>query len=627
MRISRHAVALIAAHSLTGVLGDFSGPSFIAPRDLTSSQSLVQKAWENITASLKTHLEGGTNNNNNATRNFIPKDARNTTFSIGLFSLHDPNTTSLQFHHTSPEIAASTVGTKKVDDNSIYRVASVTKVFTVLAGLLSLSDAEWERPLSKILAPLSLSGRGGNDTGGVLSTPWDKITMRALAAQIGGVPRDGFPASLGEIAFRRLQQNKTEAQVMAESGLPPASLVQSDPLSTPPCLPLLMQGELNCPATLYLQGVASRAPTFLPWSSPGYANNGFTLLGLAMSNVTNQNISQLFQNKILTPLSMRSSYPDPPPVSEYPRSVILGPDAQASGFSQENGIFVSSGGVFSTTNDLARFGTGILNSTLMEREKTRRWLKPVAYTARLQISLGAPWEILRYVHDSGSTKNKVTDLYTKLGDSGVYSSWLVLIPEYGFGFSILSAGSSSTRSAVVAGIADVITETVLPALQKQAAVEAAVNLGGTYTYPDAKGLNSTLVLKTTEGTPGMVISSWVSNGTDVLSYLRNITGPGPYRLLPSVDGDDTPGHGQGRGQRKVAFRLVGALDSLATSSGSLETGGLFSSPGLALGDWLVVDASTYYGAGLSLFVFDLGSDGRATAVTMPAYRVTLVRST
>jgi hypothetical protein len=40
-----------------------------------------------------------------------------------------------------------------------------------------------------------------------------------------------------------------------------------------------------------------------------------------------------------------------------------------------------------------------------------------------------------------------------------------------------------------------------------------------------------------------------------------------------------------------------------------------------------VDADTYYGAGLSLFVFDVGRDGKAMAVTIPAYRVTLPRST
>ncbi|KAK3380845.1 beta-lactamase/transpeptidase-like protein [Podospora didyma] len=606
MHIShRHAVALVAlvaGQSLTGVLGDFSGPSFSAPRDLTSNHSLVKTAWKSVTAALEAHLGGVGTSNSCPNGSSIPQEARNVTFSIGLISVHDPDATSLQFHHTSPEIAASTQGTKKVDGNSIYRVASITKVFTVLAGLLTLSDAEWERPLSDILAPLS--GQGGS---GVLSTPWDKVSMRALAAQIGGVPRDGFP-NLGEIALQMLLSNTTEAQIMAATGLPPANA--SDPLSVPPCLVPVLQGEA-CPAVPYLQGVANRAPTFLPWSSPGYSNNGFTLLGLAMANVTGQAIGKLYQDNILDPLAMASTFSDLPPTAEYPRSVIVGPDATEAGFAVPNGIFVSSGGVFSTTLDLARLSSGILNSTLLAPERTRRWLKPVSHTARLQYAVGAPWEIIRHVSPSN---NKITDLYTKSGDAGLYSSWLVLVPEHGFGFSVLSAGSAPSRFGVVAALADAVSQALVPALHRQAAAEAGWNLGGT--YRGTGGLNSTLVLKTAEDAAGVVISSWVSNGTDVLPFLTAIAGPGPHRLLPSVDND---AHGQ------MAFRLVGAQDSPA--SGGPEPGALFAAPGMATADWIVVDSSTYYGAGLSLFVFDVGRDGKATAVTMPAYRVKLPRST
>lgn len=599
MHISlRHAVALVTAHSLTGVLGDFSGPSFPPPADLAGDQSVVKAAWESLTAAFEAGL-GGTSGNGSS----FPEAVRNFTFSVGLFSVHDPDATSLQFHHTSPEIAASTLGTNKVDDNTIYRVASVTKVFTVLAGLLSLSDAQWERPLSDILPALS-GGQSSDGRGGVLSTPWDKITMRALAAQLGGVPRDGFP-NLGEIALQMVLANTTEAAVMAATGLPPGNA--SDPLSHPPCLLLLLQGK-DCPAEPYTQGVANRPPTFLPWSSPAYTNNGFTLLGLAMATATNRTIASLYQTHILNPLSMASTFSDPPPLAEYARSAIVGND---TGFAQPNGIFVSSGGVFSTTRDLARFGQGILNSTLLAPERTRRWLKPVSHTARLRYAVGAPWEIMRHVGPG----NKVTDLYTKSGDSGLYSAWLVLAPELGAGFSVLMAGSARGRFHAVAEVADAVTREMVPALQRQAAVEAGRDLAGTYRGVD--GLNSTLVLATEEGVVGVRVESWISNGTEVLPFLATVAGPGPYRLLPSVTDN-------ARGQ--AAFRLVSARDSPAAVDGGEASGALFAAPGMVAGDWLVVDDSTYYGAGLSLLVFDVGSDGKATAVTVPAYRGTMARS-
>jgi CubicO group peptidase (beta-lactamase class C family) len=605
----RHVLAFLGAQSICVVLGDFAGPSYPPPKDLSGNQSLVFTAWKSLTDALKAAGLGGDGigsckpKNGSAIPMPVPEATRNTTFSIGLFSLHDPDAASMQFHHTSPEVAASTEGTKKVDGNSIYRVASVTKVFTVLAGLLTLSDAEWERPLSDILAPLSGQGSHG---AAVLSTPWDKITMRALAAQLGGVPRDGFP-NLGEIALEMALINKTEAELMAESGLPPANV--SDPLSNPPCLLRLLMGE-ECTETPYIQGVVNRAPTFLPWTAPGYSNNGFVLLGLAMANVTGQTIGQLYQDKILTPLGMDSTFSNPPPKTEFPRSVIVGNTA-ASTYDVPNGIFVSSGGIFSTTSDLARFGTGILNSTLLPPEQTRRWLKPVSHTARLQYDVGAPWEIMRYVHGNG----KVTELYTKLGDSGMYSAWLVLMPDYGFGFSILAAGSGTGRFGVVSALADVVTNTLLPVMEKEAAVEAGRNFAGVYKSGGDSELNATLVLATAEydDAPGLVVSSWVSNGTDVLPYLARRMGPGPFRLLPSV-ADSAEG--------RLAFRLVGATDA---PTAEVPVGALFSGPGMVSADWLVADDSTYYGVGLSLFVFDVGRDGRAMAVTPAAYRATLTR--
>lgn len=608
--IHGHRIVLLSAVFLSGVFGDFSGPSFLAPRDLTSDRSLVRTAWNSLTDVLEASGLGGTNISNNTNlpnASRLPDSAQNITFSIGLFSLEDPNAVSLQFHHTSPEIAASPQGTKNVDGNSIYRIASVTKVFTVLAGLLTLSDAEWERPLDDILAPLS--GQGNQDN--ALSTSWHTITPRALAAQLGGVPRDGFP-NLGELALQLVLTNTSEAALMARTGLPPANI--TDPLSNPPCLTYILLGQ-DCPSIPYISGVANRAPTFPSWTTPGYSNNGFTLLGLALSALTNRTIHQLYQSQILTPLKMTSTFSDPPPTSLFPRSVIVN-DPIAGGFAVPNGIFVSSGGVFSTVSDLARFGTGILNSSLLAPERTRRWLKPVSHTARLEYDVGAPWEIVRSVD---SVSGKVTDLYTKSGDSGLFSSWFVLVPEYGFGFTVLTAGSSPGRSALVAGLTDLLTDTLLPALRRQAEAEAGRRFAGVYKAEG--GLNSSMVLATStsaaDAAPGLVVSSWVSNGTDVLPFLANIMGPGPFRLLPSVDDG---AYGQ------VAFRLVGSRDAPASPGRAGGGEGLFSAPGMTSGDWLVVDSSTYYGMGLSLLVFDLGKDGKACAVEVPAYRVTLKKA-
>jgi hypothetical protein len=421
-----------------------------------------------------------------------------------------------------------------------------------------------------------------------------------LAAQIAGVPRDGFP-SAGEIALQALQAGLSEAKLTAASGLPPYNA--SDPLSNPPCVKYVVAGQ-GCPPDAYLLGVANRPPAFLPWTTPGYSNNGFTLLGLAIANITGKSMEQLYNDGIFNKLGMTSSSAAAP--SKWHKSVIAGDPA--AGFAVENGIFVSSGGLFSTTRDLARFGVSILNSTLLDDDQTRRWLKPVSHTARLRSSVGSPWEILRFTHASGT----VTDIYTKSGDSGYYSAYLVLLPDYGAGFTILSASTITPRFQVVGAIAELIADKLVPALAAQAAAEAARNFAGVY---NATHLNSSLTLSldpSVTGPPGLVISSWISNGTNVLPWLTKLTGSGPFRLVPSVVQNKWK-------TKEVTFRMVNSVDAPSPD----ESRGLFT--GFASEDWLSVDQLTYYGAGLSLFVAEVGCSGKAKSITPAAYRDKLIR--
>jgi CubicO group peptidase (beta-lactamase class C family) len=187
-------------------------------------------------------------------------------------------------------------------------------------------------------------------------------------------------------------------------------------------------------------------------------------------------MATIYQESVFEPLGMTSSNSTyPTGGDELARSVIAGPPA--AGFAIDTGATTPSGGLLSTINDLAKFGTAILNYTLFPADLTRKWMKPITHTASLSYSTGAPWEIIRYIHqDTG----KVTDLYTKLGDSGYYGGAIVLIPDYKAGFTFLDASSKDIRSDAALVILDYVTETIVPALETQAAAEAARNYVGTY---------------------------------------------------------------------------------------------------------------------------------------------------
>lgn len=113
---------------------------------------------------------------NNALRKLAKSGVWNTTTTSFSVELTSSKETLFSFHHTSPKLNSS--GVDKVDGKTIYRVASVTKVFTTLALLLqygiNLDDSviKYVPELSKIA--------------------WYKdVTLRMLASQISGVHRDG----------------------------------------------------------------------------------------------------------------------------------------------------------------------------------------------------------------------------------------------------------------------------------------------------------------------------------------------------------------------------------------------------------------------------------------------------
>ncbi|KAL8730059.1 MAG: hypothetical protein Q9181_004790 [Wetmoreana brouardii] len=293
----------------------------------------------------------------------------------------------------------------------------------------------------------------------------------------------------------------------------------------------------------------------------------------------------------------------PPDNSTWKNHVILG-DVVNGRLTLElaPGLTIPSGGVFSTTNDLAKWGTALLNSTLLPPDQTRKWMQPVSYTGHLLYAVGRYWEIYRYVHTSGI----VTDIYTKLGDSGAYAGYLVLLPDFNAGFSVLATSSLAQRSDVTPLLADLIIETMLPAMLAQAEAEAGHNSVGTY-ISAMKDLNTTLTLdlnKSEGAKPGLTISSFISNGTDVLNTTV-LGGGSPLRLLPTISD-------AGTGQ--VAFR---------TSAAREPNGGLLSGQWNVAVDWIVGDPGTYGGLAVGLFVFDLDDRGKSVGVRSAAWRVRL----
>jgi CubicO group peptidase (beta-lactamase class C family) len=87
-------------------------------------------------------------------------------------------------HHTARERNTTRPDIPEVNGDALYRIASITKTFTVLgilyqhqAGNLSLDDT-----VDKYIKELEEDQEG--------TIPWKDITLRSLASQLSGIPRE-----------------------------------------------------------------------------------------------------------------------------------------------------------------------------------------------------------------------------------------------------------------------------------------------------------------------------------------------------------------------------------------------------------------------------------------------------
>ena len=242
--------------------------------------------------------------------------------------------------------------------------------------------------------------------------------------------------------------------------------------------------------------------------------------------------------------------------------------------------------------------------------ETRRWLKPHANTATLERPVGAPWEIQRVVRNNSD--KEVIDLYTKSGGIGLYSSLVVLIPDYEVAFTILAAGNVSS---LVGMLAEIITETFLPVIYQISKEEASRAFGGVYT--STSSTNSSLSLISDEG-PGLLINKWVSNGTDLLKVYQQLAGGAAQtRVYPTGLSSPTK---SGSSTSEVAWR--GIFQSASVANSTYRPKQIWNNDCAPL---FGVDVLEYGHNSVDDFVFQLDQRGSAISVTPRAFRINLER--
>lgn len=151
------------AAGLCAPLGAIFPPAHVA----LSTNEDVQKAAANLTSAFTSLL----------------KSDNLTSLAVQVTSLADSEPL-FEFYRTAA--AVNRTGAQHVTSQTQFRIASVTKVFTVLAMLQHEENFDWKAPISKYVPEL-LSNNASNE---VKTVRWDEVTLDALASQLGGIPRD-----------------------------------------------------------------------------------------------------------------------------------------------------------------------------------------------------------------------------------------------------------------------------------------------------------------------------------------------------------------------------------------------------------------------------------------------------
>ncbi|OJD11518.1 hypothetical protein AJ78_07732 [Emergomyces pasteurianus Ep9510] len=422
-------------------------------------------------------------------------DSSVSSFAIDVYSTVTNKSVYSYFHQATDPALNEIFPSGGIDDETVIRVGSVSKIFTVYAILAQAGGMEvLDHPVTKYLPDLvNDSLKNENNTLGRIA--WEDITVGALASHMGGTGQ-----------------------------FPPASTICYSPIPE--------QNQCSIPEFL-AQMRDAKVPSQTVFQSSLYSDGGFGVLGRVLESMTGATYNEAIQGVLAKPLGLKITGSIVPP-GKAPNAIVIPGKTPVPGegpetaWGYDNQIVAPSGGIYSNLADLRATGLSILQSKLLSPAATRLWMKPRAHLSSLTNSVGAPWEINRLTLpvSPNSNRTRVCDIYTKAGGQPGYTAILALSPDHGLGFSVLVAGKTAGNDRWPLRAA--VGETFVVAAEHAAMENAQKNFAGTFI--DETDGTSNVTLTVDKDHTGLGLRSWF---VDDVEWRANISLPGivlPERL-------------------------------------------------------------------------------------------------
>lgn len=189
------------------------------------------------------------------------------------------------------------------------------------------------------------------------------------------------------------------------------------------------------------------------------------------------------------------------------------------------------GGLYSSSSDMSKFLRYVL-SHYNGLTPQLNWFQPASYSTTISSFYGTPWEIFRTTSILTTTSRPVT-FVTKGGSVPGYLSYVIMLPEYDLGVTILTTAASDSLIEQIRGA---LTVPLVTAAEHIAQYDLSAHYAGIYT---TTRLNTTLTLAHS-ATKSLYIESFISNSTDVIKawkpWLDEVTHGESFRiqLIPTT---------------------------------------------------------------------------------------------
>lgn len=275
------------------------------------------------------------------------------------------------------------------DGNTVYRIGSITKIFTVLL-VYKLYEGRMigsiDDPLSKYIPDFSIKN----------PFTTENITLREIASQMSGLPREA------------------------------------------PCI-YLCEGTNS---TEQLKLLRNRSLILPSWTMPSYSNLGYALLGrLLTERLLNTTFETWIQEEILGPLEMKNTGFQI--TSEIERNMAFPYENNKQRMPFSNiGWANPAGGMYSSLNDLTKLGmlfTRPSKQRVLKASTVREMALPIDVAPDGRTLWGSPFEM---EHSNGFLRRQ------KVGNIDSYDAYFSFVPELELGINILVSAKGFVKSDV-----------------------------------------------------------------------------------------------------------------------------------------------------------------------------------